>query len=457
MHRVRSRAWFMIVFMLVLTVGMCFFLWEYATKASDWVIQRGSPHVYETSNVGSGRVLDRDGNLLLDTTRGRVYASDSGLRQASLHWLGDRNGFIRPGTLTHHMAHLTGYDPINGVYGHQEEVGELSLTISSGVQVAALNAMDGRKGTIAVYNYKTGQILCAVTTPTFDPDNVPDIAGDTSGIYEGVYLNRFLQSAYPPGSIFKIVTTAAALDCVENIRDLRFTCTGELVVGGGRVTCERAHGTLNLKNAFAQSCNCSFAQIALLIGPDKLSEYVQQFGILDTVSFDGVSSITGNFDLTDAGKLGLAWSAIGQYTDLINPVAFLRFLGAVAGGGEGAEPYLVERVTLAGEITYQASCEKTDRIMSAELAQTLREYMRNNVISIYGDGNFAGLPVCAKSGTSELGGGLKPNAMFAGFVDDHRYPLAFIVVVENGGYGASTCVPILSQVLQQCVAVMDGK
>ena len=78
-------------------------------------------------------------------------------------------------------------------------------------------------------------------------------------------------------------------------------------------------------------------------------------------------------------------------------------------------------------------------------------------VDYYGDENFPGLTVCAKSGTSQLGGDQKSNAMFAGFVDDQRYPLAFIVVVENGGYGASTCVPILAQVLQQCVAVMDGK
>lgn len=457
MNRVRNRSWFMIVFLLTLVGGMCFFLWEYANKAPTWVVQRGSPHVYENSNVGSARVVDPEGIVLLDTTQGRVYAENSGLRQAMLHYLGDRNGFIRPGALTHHMEHLTGYDRFNGVYGHDRETGELTLTISARVQVAALNAMAGRKGTIAVYNYKTGQILCAVSTPTFDPDNVPDIAGDTTGIYEGVYLNRFLQSTYPPGSIFKIVTTAAALECVDGIEDMRFSCTGEYFVGGGRVTCERAHGQLSLKTAFAQSCNCSYAQIALLIGAEQMEAYVEKYAILDAVSFDGLTGVTGNYDLEDAGKLGLAWSAIGQYTDLINPAAYLRFLGAVAGGGSGAEPYLVEKATLAGETTYQAQTVATERILSSELAQTLRELMANNVQTVYGAGNFAGLSVCAKSGTSELGGGLKPNAMFAGFVTDSSYPLAFIVVVENGGYGASTCVPILSQVLQQCKDVLDGR
>ena len=82
--------------------------------------------------------------------------------------------------------------------------------------------------------------------------------------------------------------------------------------------------------------------------------------------------------------------------------------------------------------------------------------MRNNVKTVYGDGNFGGLPVCAKSGTSQLGGDQKSNAMFAGFVDSEQYPLAFIVVVENGGYGSHTCVPVISKVLSACKAVMDG-
>ena len=83
--------------------------------------------------------------------------------------------------------------------------------------------------------------------------------------------------------------------------------------------------------------------------------------------------------------------------------------------------------------------------------------MRNNVELIYGAGNFPGLTVCAKSGTSQLGGEQTSNAMFAGFVSDPEYPLAFVVVVENGGYGASACVPVLSRVLEACKAVMDGE
>ena len=112
---------------------------------------------------------------------------------------------------------------------------------------------------------------------------------------------------------------------------------------------------------------------------------------------------------------------------------------------------------LYGQTTYKARTKRTDTLMSAEVAATLKNYMRNNVQTIYGDWNFGGLNVCAKSGTSQLGGDEISNAMFAGFVADEAYPLAFMVVVENGGYGATACVPVIAPVLTACREVLDGK
>ena len=155
--------------------------------------------------------------------------------------------------------------------------------------------------------------------------------------------------------------------------------------------------------------------------------------------------------------MSFAWSCIGQHSDLINPARYMTFMGAIAGGGVGAEPYLMAEVTSGGESTYRAKTHRTERIMSKETADTVRQDMRNNVQSVYGDWNFPGLSVCAKSGTSQLGGSEKSNAMFAGFVENEEYPLAFIVVVENGGYGSHACVPILSKVLAACKAVLDGE
>lgn len=456
MNRISKRASAVLILVLVLLGGLSFFLYEYGTRADTWIVSAGSPHVYNSGNIGCGQVIDRGGNLLLDMTATRTYASDETVRKATLHWLGDRKGQISAPAVTHYAKEMTGYSVIDGLYSYKGIGGRAELTISSNIQRVALEALGDRKGTVGVYNYKTGQILCAVTSPTYDPDNIPDIQDDTTGAYDGVYLNRFTQSVYIPGSIFKIVTTAAALESVPDILDQTFTCTGSYAYGSERVTCEKAHGRLDLKGALAHSCNCSFAQIVELIGRENMVKYVKQYQVTEPVKFDGITTSAGNYDVSDAAAVSLAWSGIGQYTDQINPCRFMAFVGAVAGGGVGAEPYLVERVSVGDQVTYQVKTSQSARIMSAETAETLQSYLRNNVQSIYGAGNFPGLTVCAKSGTSQLGGGQKSNAMFAGFVEDDEYPLAFIVVVENGGYGASTCVPILSKVLAACKAEIDG-
>ena len=188
-----------------------------------------------------------------------------------------------------------------------------------------------------------------------------------------------------------------------------------------------------------------------------MQKYVSQFGITEKLSFDGVTTSAGKYDISDTGAASFAWSCIGQHSDLINPCRFMTFMGQIAGGGTAALPYLVERVESGGEVTYQAQTKYTDRIMSQQLAGKMVNYLRNNVEVTYGSWKFPGLTVCGKSGTAELGENQISNAMFAGFCTDEKYPLAFICVVENGGYGAATCIPILSTVLSECKAVLDSE
>lgn len=457
MNRVTKRTWLMSIFIGILVLGMVIFLGEYMVKARKWVVFSGSPHVYNNANIGLGTLVDRSGEVLLDITDDRTYSDDTATRKSTLHWLGDRKGYINAAAVTNYAAEMSGFDLINGLYSSEGTGGEMELTLSARIQNVALKAMDGRKGTIGVYNYKTGEILCAITTPTYDPENVPDIAADESGAYDGVYVNRFIQSAYIPGSIFKLATTAAALDCVDGIEEMTFRCRGKLEYGTEAVTCETAHGEQNLKQALRNSCNCAFAQVAEKIGKTNMTNYVRKFGITDSLSFDGITTARGHYDVSAAAPVSFAWSCIGQFNDLINPAQYMTFMGAIANGGAAAKPYLVDRVWGGGEINYQAETRKTEKMMSTEVAGILEQYMRNNVSDAYGDKNFPGLKVCAKSGTSELGGGQKSNAMFAGFVQNEEYPLAFIVIVENGGYGSHTCVPILSKVLAECKLVLDAE
>jgi len=457
MNRIAGRSWIVMVLVFALIGGMGFFVMEFASDARQWVFFEGSPHVYSGMKPADGILMDRSGKLLLDLSGNWTYNSDAEIRKATLHWVGDRLGNVSTPIISRYTDEMTGYDLLNGVYAYADQPGRVELTLSARVQAAALEALDGRKGTVAVYNYKTGEILCAVTTPTYDPDAVPDIAGDTTGAYDGVYLNRFTQATFTPGSIFKLVTAAAAIETIPDIRDQTFRCTGELEVGGGSVICESAHGTLTFEEALAYSCNRAFAQITAQVGGERLQRYAESFGITGSISFDGIRTAPGNLEAANAPAYELAWSGIGQHTDLVNPCQYLTFVGAIAGGGSGALPHVVQKISVGGQQTYAAETETTGRLISVGTAQILREMMGACVEIKYGAENFPDVTVCAKSGTAEKDGDAASNALFTGFVDDPKYPLAFIVVVQDGGYGSHTCIPIVSAVLTECMEVLDAE
>ncbi|MBE6924819.1 MAG: penicillin-binding protein [Ruminococcaceae bacterium] len=458
MNRIAQRSIAMLVVVALMLGGLVFFLVEYFMNADKWVMTEGSPHVYNGGspaegvkpNIGCGVITDRDGALLLDTNDGRVYSSIPELRQAMLHWVGDQQGNISAPAVSTYAEEIVGFDPVNGLYSYGGS-GQASLTVSAKVQLAALEAMGDRAGTVAVYNYKTGEILCAVTTPTFDPESPPDDPQN------GIYVNRFTQSKYTPGSIFKIVTTAAALEEIPDIREQTFRCTGTYSFSdkSDPVTCENVHGKLSLYDAMAQSCNCAYASIVEQLGPEILTKYVEKYQVLNSVQFDGITTKAGNFTVENAGKNQIAWSGIGQHKNQVNPCAYMTFMGAIANGGSSVQPYIVSKVTCGDDVTYAAETVTADAIMPAEIAQELQAMMRHNVEVKYGVDNFPDLTVCAKSGTAQSDT-KDSNALFAGFVTDEKYPLAFMVVVEEGGYGRHACVPVISQVLNACKEVMDA-
>lgn len=455
MNRIASRAWVTWFLIAVLLGGTGLFVYEYLTEGENWVLSPGSPHVYDEQGKVSGVIVDRTGVLVLDQKNGGIYSENEQLRKAMLHWVGDRKGNIQAGAVSHYAKLLAGFDPVNGVYAYGGVGGTAQLTLSAELQMAALEAMGDYVGTLAVYNYKTGELLCAVTTPTFDPDDVPDIAGDTTGAFEGIYLNRFLQSSYIPGSIFKIVTTAAALEEIDGILDMRFTCTGKVVFGVDKVTCERVHGKQSFKDAMAVSCNCVYAQVAMLLGGEKLQAYAEQFGVTKRVNFDGITTAAGNYQAAGQADVNVCWGAIGQHLDQVNPCTYLSFIGAIANGGITVLPHVVQSITCGDQITYQAQAAGGERIMSEETARLLHEFMRNNVVSYYGTDKFPDLMVCGKTGTGQVDSGKKANAMFTGFLDDEELPLAFIVCIEDGGYGRKVAIPVISQVLEACLELKD--
>ena len=457
MNSIARRTGFALVLACILLFGVLTFVIRYFLYADRWVSFTGSPHVYTNGKLDTGEIVDRSGAVLYTSAAGQTYSDSAALRKATLHLIGDKAGNIPPRILRAYASKLFGYNKLNGTAAMETNGGELRLTVSAQVQAVALQAMAGRKGAVGVYNYRTGEILCALSSPAFDPLDPPDLETDNGdGRWDGVYIYRFFHASYTPGSIFKLTTLAAALDALPGLTEETFTCEGQRVINGEVVTCPKAHGELTLREALAKSCNCTFAQIALRTGKTALTAQAEAERLEENLKVDGITTVKGHFDLSEATDNDLAWAGIGQYTDLVNSCQYMVFMGAIGGGGVAAEPYLVGSAQCAGRQTYAASTEYTPRMLSASAARTLRELMHYNVTEVYGDLKLDGVEVCAKSGTAEVGADAN-TATFAGFIADNDYPLAFIVIVEQGGAGSATCAPIANDVLQACINVLDGE
>lgn len=453
MKSISKRTMFSLIMAFVLLFGALVFVVRYALFSDRWVVFRNSPHVYNSSGtMDLGTVTDRNGELLLNSSGSIQYSDDTLTRKSVLHLLGDREGMIYQQILPYYSDELVGYDKLNGTYHTAKGEGKCVLTISADVQSIAYQALNGRKGAVGVYNYKTGEVLCAVTSPSYDPDHVPEVIDDSSGMY----INRFINASYTPGSIFKIVTTAAAIEKQPELLEKTYSCSGAKTINGEVITCPKAHGEQTYREALAHSCNCAFAQISVSLGKTVLTQYAEKAGVTGTLVFDGFHTKIGNFDLSRADDNSIAWAGIGQYTDSVNPCSFMTFMGIIGNGGTAAKPCIVEKVVSGEKTLHTASTAMTGQVLQPATAAKLAEFMEYNMQKVYSSyASFpSGVTVCAKSGTAEVGVGSGNTATFAGFVKDSRYPLAFIVVVEEGGAGSATCAPIAATVLQACINEM---
>ena len=450
MKQLKHRTLFVLAFVGMLCVGMVVLLAFYVIDGASWAAFRANSHVYTDGTLNSGGIYDRNGEVLYDCATAS-YNPDPLIRTATLHAVGDQNGSIATGAKTVFADYLVGFNAIFGTNGTGNKV---NLTIDAQLNKTAYEALDGRKGTVSLYNYETGELLCMVSAPAFDPTDTElveaIISGDAWG-YDGAFLNRFLSSTYTPGSTFKVVTSAAALETLGNMEDFSYYCDGAKYYEDfdHAITCPSAHGSLDFDSALWNSCNGAFATIANEVGSETLKEYAQKAGLLDSVSVSGLSSAKGSFSTTDS-VLDEGWSGVGQYKDLVNPCAELTLMGCIAGGGSAATPRLLGSVKggKLGLSVAKVEAGNSSIDWQSSTCETLKTMMRNNVLEHYGQDQFGDLPVCAKSGTAEVGDDVDPHAWFVGFVDSEEYPYAFVVVVENGGWGSSVAGGIAATLLE---------
>lgn len=452
MKKIEQRALICRILALLLAAGMCLFVVKYLRNAGSWASSAFNRHLYNSAGqLAAGTVLDRDGDVLSTAADGRrTYYDGETVRKATLHAVGDLQGSIGTGALNAFADKLTGYNLLNGAFGAGRG-GELYLTLDARYNYEAYRALNGRAGTAAVYNYRTGEILCMVSAPSYDPLNVPEDI-ETSDRYKGAYLNRFLSSALTPGSVYKTVTLAAALETIPDLKSRTWECTGSVQIGEETIICSGVHGEENIGDAFANSCNAAFAQIAVELGADTLKAYTERAGLTDSYSVDGLPTARGSFQWEGLTGGALGWAGVGQGEDLVNPCALMVYMGAIAGGGRAAEPYLILRTKNAlGIPSLPHIPGKTGTLVSRAAAEELANMMSANVEKTYGTRRFPGMDLCAKSGTAEVGEGQAPHAWFAGFLRNENAPYAFVVVVENGGSGNGVAGTVAGKLLDVMV------
>ncbi|MGV0788937.1 D,D-transpeptidase PbpA [Mycolicibacterium sp. XJ2] len=339
--------------------------------------------------------------------------------------------------------------------GRDPRGGNVDTTIKPQVQQAAWDAMeegcDGPcKGSVVAIEPSTGKILAMVSSPSYDPNLLAthDMAAQTEAWQrlrddpESPLLNRAISETYPPGSTFKVITTAAALQRGATV-NTQLTAEPRIPLPDSTATLENFGGsacgggpTTSLREAFARSCNTAFVELGIDTGADALRSTARGFGLdapAPTIPLQVVESGVG--PIPDAAALGM--SSIGQKDVALTPLQNAQIAAAVANKGVAMKPYLVDNLKgpdLANIATTAPQEER--RAVSEQVADTLTDLMVAAEQVTQQKGAIAGVQIASKTGTAEHGTDPRntpPHAWYIAFAPAQAPKVAVAVLVENGG------------------------
>lgn len=353
--------------------------------------------------------------------------------------------------------------------GRKAKGGSVVLTVKPEVQQAAANALAGRKGAVVALNPTTGAILAMVTQPGYDPTPLASHDGKKATAAETALnndsnqplINRPAQGLYPPGSTFKVITSAAALSAgytsqsqIDAPRSLLLANTRTTLPNFQGESCG-GNGTTTMIDALTTSCNTAYAKLGITIpGKDAaIRRQAEAFGFNKPLSGFPLPTSTSRFpsNLDDAQT---ELSAIGQANVLVTPLQMAMVAGAVANGGRLMKPYIVDK-TLAPDLTTleSTSPEEMSRPIDGNVASQLNQMMQSVVQSGTGTAAQLSVPVAGKTGTAENVPGRPTHAWFIGFAPADNPQVAVAVIVENGGQGGVTAAPIARQVMSTALGL----
>ena len=445
MRKQERRAWICLLLVAVLVAGIGLFGYRFVMDGGEWATFYGNSQIYTDGAINRGTITDRYGvELLRCTPDGYYYNEDYETRVATVHAVGDPYGNVSDGAISSFKSQLIGYDILNGTYDATANGKKIALTIDANANRTAYEALAGRTGAVGVYNWKTGEVVCMVSTPAFDPAYEPEAAADEENSY---FFNNFIDGLLTPGSTFKLVTAAAVIDKMSDREAFRFECDGENQLNDredSRFTDVVAHGEVNFREALAKSCNGAFGALTREVGAKTMAKYAKKAGLTEPVEIDGIKTAAGSFDFPKDNEVKLSWAGIGQADDLVNPCAMMVYMGAIANGGEPVQPTLIRSATFLKELSGGKSL---GRYIDSDTAAELKDMMKFNVTENYGEWNFEGMDMYAKSGTAEAGAD-DPDAWFVGFTGDESAPYAFAVWVKGGGFGSEVAAPIAARVIR---------
>lgn len=337
---------------------------------------------------------------------------------------------------------------INEVRDRKNTGDTLVTTLDTNVQKAAYDALGGYQGAIMAIQPSTGKILAMVSKPDFDPNT---IAAEWEGITSGdsnssVLLNRVTQGLYPPGSTFKIFTMFEYMKEHKDFKNYLYQCGGSLTEGESVIHCfnNSVHGQEDLKAAFANSCNASFASIGLSLDLKKFAGTNKGLLFNESLPCD-FPYMQSSFVLKPGASTGqVMQTSIGQGETLVTPYHLALVMSAIANGGILMKPYIIDKVTnyTGTEVSANEPAEY-GTLFTAKQSAMLKQYLQAVVtqgtgLDLSGQGYTAG----GKTGSAEFTDEKDSHAWFVGYASkEGAEDIVVSVVIEGAGTGGTYAVP----------------
>lgn len=346
----------------------------------------------------------------------------------------------------------------NGIQNNKNQGDNIITTLDYGLQEMAYQALGENRGAIIVLEPVTGKILAMVSKPDFDPNTIAtewDHIISNTDSENSVLVNRTTQGLYPPGSTFKILTTLEYIRENPNYQDYSYDCTGSIPIEKTEIHCynNAVHGLENLETSFAKSCNTSYANIGLGLNKKAFAELCNsmlfQKNLPIAYPFNKSSFVLKESSNADE----VTQTVIGQGETLVTPMHMAMITAAIANQGVLMRPYVIDHTeNYKGILVKNYQPSEYGALITTEEAAKLQEFM-SLVVSEGTGSKLSGqiYQAAGKTGSAEFSNDKsQSHAWFTGYAStEEKGTIAVTVIVENGGAGSTTAVPIAKQIFDR--------